>query len=107
MNIKTVFAYLKNLILRIAMYILILIVLFIVVMSIFWWNVFSGEEWNTPQYHCADDGGIWDDEKEICRYDCSSWDKEKGCIPEAEVDTVKKKKEETPVNNTLPDENQK
>ena len=93
MNIKTVFAYVKNLVLRTTMYILMMIVLLIVAMSIFWWNVFSGEEWNTPQYHCADDGGIWDDEKEICRYDCDAWDKEKGCIIESKVDAMKQEEQ--------------
>lgn len=93
MNIKTVFAYVKNLVLRIVIYILMMIVLLIVAMSIFWWNVFSGKEWNTPQYHCADDGGIWDDEKEICRYDCDVWDKEKGCIIESKVDAMKQEEQ--------------
>jgi hypothetical protein len=80
MNVKTVFACIKDLVITFIIGIFVLMNFFAAVMVVFWWNVFSGEEWNTPQYHCADDGGIWDDEKEICRYDCSSWDKEKGCI---------------------------
>ena len=84
MSTKTFFACLKDLFVTCIIGILVLANLFAVFMVIFWWNVFSGEEWHTPQYLCADDGGIWDDEKEICRHDCSSWDKEKGCIPKAE-----------------------
>ena len=29
---------------------------------------------------CYDDGGVWDDEHEVCRFDCRKWIKEKGCI---------------------------
>ena len=29
---------------------------------------------------CADDGGVWDDEYEICRFDCEHWNKNEGCI---------------------------
>ena len=28
---------------------------------------------------CADDGGVWDDEYEECRFDCIYWDKTTGC----------------------------
>ena len=29
---------------------------------------------------CADDGGVWDDELKVCRFDCHHWNKKDGCI---------------------------
>lgn len=30
--------------------------------------------------NCISDGGVWDDDQKICRYDCRAWTKELGCI---------------------------
>ncbi|MBQ7660104.1 MAG: hypothetical protein IJS26_05165 [Alphaproteobacteria bacterium] len=30
--------------------------------------------------NCADDGGVWDDEFQSCRFDCRTWQKERGCV---------------------------
>ena len=29
---------------------------------------------------CADDGGVWDDEYRVCRFDCVHWNEKDGCI---------------------------
>ena len=29
--------------------------------------------------NCLDDGGVWDDEFQSCRFDCHTWQKESGC----------------------------
>ena len=29
---------------------------------------------------CMDDGGVWDNEYEVCRFDCRKWTEETGCI---------------------------
>jgi len=29
---------------------------------------------------CADDGGVWDDEYRVCRFDCNHWNAKEGCI---------------------------
>lgn len=29
---------------------------------------------------CADDGGVWDDEYRVCRFDCMHWNEKDGCI---------------------------
>ncbi len=33
-----------------------------------------------PQDSCADEGGVWDNEYQECRFDCRKWTKETGCI---------------------------
>ena len=37
-----------------------------------------------PKDECFDDGGVWDNEHEVCRFDCTGWDKETGCIMESD-----------------------
>lgn len=29
---------------------------------------------------CADDGGVWDDEYKVCRFDCNHWNAKEVCI---------------------------
>ena len=29
---------------------------------------------------CIDDGGVWDDDYEECRFECKSWSKDTGCV---------------------------
>jgi hypothetical protein len=93
MNIKNVFTYIKNLVITFIVGVFVLMNLGALLLVVFGIIEFSSEEWNTPQYHCADDGGVWDDEKEICRYDCDVWDKEKGCIIESKVDAMKQEEQ--------------
>lgn len=32
-----------------------------------------------PHDYCADEGGVWDNEYQECRFDCKKWTKEAGC----------------------------
>ena len=43
--------------------------------------------------NCLDDGGVWDDEFQSCRFDCHTWQKESGC------DMISDKELEDFVNN--------
>ena len=121
MIIKNIFTCIKNLVVTFVVSIFVLMNLGALLLVIFGIIEFSGEEWNTPQYHCADDGGVWDYDQKICRHDCLKWTErekcipldadcemytdEKGCIPKAEVEAMKQR--ETPANNAVPDENEK
>jgi len=81
MSVKTVFICIKDLIITFVISIFVLMNIGAIILVVWGIIEFSGEEWNTPQYHCADDGGIWDDEKEICRHDCEAWNRQETCVP--------------------------
>ena len=54
---------------------------FLIVFSIFIFSLIDEYEIKHEDTNpeCADDGGVWDSEFGICRYDCHTWSKETGC----------------------------
>jgi hypothetical protein len=47
----------------------------LVVSAYFLYLVFDEKGYCLSEQH-----GVWDDEQNICRYDCIKWEKERGCI---------------------------